>query len=158
MQTHPSDFLECPPVDRLDSMPALFTLAFEDLTLELSGPAARKSTLQRFFESEQRNAWIREGGVSAYVRKGYHAIGNDCFNTFDIASVSVPLKKRGSHLFSRWYDVSVELARVSGLQGVYVENVMNAAIEGFCLRRGFTSLTRPGNYSTSFYKSFDGPL
>ena len=113
------------------------------------------TTLEKFLEGPARNAWTVNGPVRAYVRKSLRPYVGGKLHCLDIASVEVEESQRGKWRFADWYEIAEAAAKKHGLNGIYVESVMNPIMEGFCERHGFV---RVGNYGAMSLPNFIKPI
>ena len=97
------------------------------------------TNLYTFLESGRRNAWIREPGLSIYVRHGERWISRTAgrVECLDISSVSAD--KLGDGKFTAFLLRAEEEARLRGL-AVFVENVLTPRFAAFFRSRGYSEI------------------
>lgn len=99
--------------------------------------------LKEFLASKNvRNAWIElDIPMKLYARKSYRHINGETIKALDIASVEVNEKKQGQGVFTGFLlEVENWITQQETLQGIYVESILNHALEGMLLKRGYMNV------------------
>jgi hypothetical protein len=106
-----------------------------------------KNKLQNFLNSPLRNTWLKSGGLSVYIRKGWHlGTDNKLHQFLDIASaeVSPRLQKHG-----RFKNFLALCQTLQPYEGIYCENVLNEYLQKY-----FRNLVLTDSYWTEKDENF----
>lgn len=102
-----------------------------------------RTSLLQFLNGPMPNTWLIHDKISIYVRKAFHIVeGHKCC-TFDVANVSVDTSARGQGIFTNWLAMAESEASQYGLDGVYVENLLNLRLADWLARRGYKQTGQP---------------
>ena len=111
-------------------------------------------------------AFVRDGGKNAwlitecrplseiYVRRGLrpnYTERGSMIDTLDVANIQIAEDVVGNGVFTKFLDA----AEASGVEQVYVENVLEPRLESFLRRRGY-ELTHGTHYSPCYFKIVGG--
>lgn len=114
--------------------------------------AASKAQIQKvqdstisFLNSQQRNTWIRVGGVSIYVRKGHHLIDGEIRDTFDIGNINI--EPMGTGIGTVVIDMIHDLNPYSI---TFIENILNPRFYEHLKHAGWLDVK--GSSPPSLYK------
>jgi hypothetical protein len=95
-----------------------------------------REKLIAFLDSPRRNTWLTSGGISVYVRKGFH-IGSDGqpHTYLDIANIEVKPKLQRKGRYKAFLALCHEL---QPYDGIYHENVHNEILRSYYRRLALT--------------------
>ena len=92
--------------------------------------------LEEFLVSKIRNSWLElDVPMSLYARKSSRMVNGSLIKVFDIASVESANPGRGT--FSGFIDRLEKKIEEVGLDGVYVESILNPRFAALLERRGY---------------------
>lgn len=91
--------------------------------------------LDEFLRSDERNAWIKERYMQAYVRRSRRYIGGSTFEFLDLANVEVDEARRGSGVLTLFLRRFEREARRYN-RGVYVESILEPRLVPFLTKNG----------------------
>lgn len=117
---------------------ATYMVAFSHLEESMSVPDYRKDIIA-FMKMVVNNQWITYPKFSVYIRKARHRV--DPYNVLrclDVANINVDTKYQKKGIFTEWLTQIEDQAKNSGLDCVYVENILNEHLEKFLIKRGYT--------------------
>lgn len=97
-------------------------------------------TLEEFLASDLRNFHIENPWIIGYVRKTMRHIIDRGRKCLDIADVNVHPDKYGKGVFAEWLKMAETIAPTYGIDGLYVENVINERLPAFLIRNGYVAV------------------
>jgi len=90
--------------------------------------------------------WFECGPMRIYLRKTQHYLGGAVVPTLDVGSVEVEESCRGQGIFTTYLEL-IE----AGERTVFVESVLNARLQEFLRKRGYTEVPNSSGSCPSFY-------
>lgn len=104
--------------------------------------------LSQFLTQRMPNAWLYQGPVEIYVRRGYHIINNTVEQSLDIANINV--KTPGDGIGMR---VIEKFHESHPFSITYIENVVNTKLYERLKRDGWIDV--PNSFPPCVYKRKD---
>jgi hypothetical protein len=98
--------------------------------------------ITEFLAGPRTNEWLVVGKLRVYVRKGYHAIGPQCYQTFDVASAELPQRQRGKGTFTAFLEALRPIVAEAGIPVIYAESILETRLVPFFERIGYTPVPR----------------
>jgi len=107
--------------------------------------------LNGFLTSTERNAWIRERYMDAYVRKSMLLIGDATVPCLDLANITIDEDKRGGGVLTLFIKRFEREAKVRN-SGVYVESILEPRLIPFLTKNGYAFVPHTCMDCPSMYK------
>lgn len=93
----------------------------------------------------RRNATLDLGGKGRlYVRRSHRFVEGRAVACLDLADIEVWEAHRRQGLAAAVIEAAQQAAAIMGMQAVYAESVINTAMQGALLRRGYVQV--PGSF------------
>lgn len=106
--------------------------------------------LDEFLKSSHRSAWLVEGDLDLFVRRGDHLINGEIASCFDLANFHKPEASWGSKTFWNFLaDLKSKLGSHPEFKYLFVESVLNPRLEASLPHHGFKLV--PNSLPSSFY-------